>query len=225
MQGRSPRLSVHPYHKALLLTAVCALVLMGGLIRATLQAPRPLTSAEILAATRTAVDRAIAAAIAGGGLADADAFVSAAIRGELRRQGFGGVDVALRRPNDLNPLAALYFFIEVGEVAARFEVEGVRDPLLAIRLGLDVRIRADPFHPYTSHREPGVLAACLAHRYYHIAPEGPDLFARLENRTRDPYHFGFETFLSDRDDLAVDHSFLEGGWWGLDDAHRARYGL
>ena len=213
------------YHQALLATLVCTSILMAGLLRAYLAEPKPLTSAEVLAATRRSLDLAVDAAIARGGLDDAERFVATAIASDLHRQGFGGVDVRLIRPNDRNRLAAFYFLVNASGLVVRFDIDGVRDPLLAIRLGLDVRIRPDPYHPYESHREPGILAACVEARYYHFAPEGPDLFARLENRTRDRYHFGFETFLTDGDRLAVDHAFLEMGGWGLDAEHRARYGL
>ena len=213
------------YHKALLVAIACALVLVAGLLRATVQAPRTLTTAEVLAATRAAVREAVDAAIARGGLSDGEAFVASALSAHLHRQGFGGVTVHLIRPNDLNPMAAFYFYVNASGVVARFDLEGTRDPLLAIRLHLDFKIHPDPFHPYTTHREPGVLAACLARRYYHLAPDGPDFFARLENRTRDPYHFGFETFVTDGPRLAVDHTFLDTGAWGLTSEQRARYGL
>ncbi|HEV8594675.1 MAG TPA: hypothetical protein VGR51_04010 [Thermoplasmata archaeon] len=213
------------YHKALLITATCATIVLAGLVRAYVQAPKPLTTAEILAATRDAVDRAVDAAITSGGVSDSQSVVEAGITASLRRQGFGGLDAHLRRPNDLDPWAAFYFYVDVGTLRVRFDLEGTRDPLLAIRLGLDVRIHEDPYHPYGGHGDPGVLSVCLAHRYYHLAPEAPDFFARLENRTRDPYHFGLETLLSNGRELAADHSLLESGAWGLDDAHRARYGL
>ena len=213
------------YHKAILLTIACTLIVTGGLVRAVVQAPRPLTSAEVLAATRRAVDGAVDAAIEGGGLPHAESFVAARVASELRRQGFGGFDVRIRRPSDLNPLAVFYFLVNVRNETVRFDLEGVRDPLLAIRLGVDVRIRADPFHPYEGHREPGVLAACVSRHLYHAAPDAPDFFARLENRTSDPYHFGFEALLTDGTRLAVDHVLLETGTWDLDEEHRLRYGL
>jgi hypothetical protein len=217
--------AVRRYHKAILLTIACTLVVVGGLARAVVQAPRPLTSAEVLAATRHAVDAAVDAAIEEGGLPHAESFVAARVADELRRQGFGGVDARIRRPSDRNPLAVFYFFVDVRNETVRFDLEGVRDPLLAVRLGVDVRIRADPFHPYEGHREPGILAACVSRHLYHAAPDAPDFFARLENRTSDPYHFGFESFLTDGTRLAVDHVFLETGAWGLDEEHRQRYGL
>ena len=216
---------VRRYHQALWITAICSIVLAAGLVRAYLVAPRPLTSTEILAATRQAVDDAVNAAVGRGGITDSHRFVESTIAARLRAMGFGGELVHVRRPNDLDPYAALYFIVEVHDLAMRFDLEGTRDPLLSIRLGLEVRIRADPFHPYTSHREPAVLAACVRYHFYHLAPEGPDFFARLENRTFDPYHFGFETFVTDGAQLAVDHAFLETGAWGLDDLHRQRYGL
>ncbi len=213
------------YHKALLLTIACAAILAAGLARAYFAAPGPLTSAEVLAATRRAVDDAVDASIRDGGLLDAPRFVESRIAAHLAGMGFRGASIDLVRPNDLNPYAAFYFLVNASGLVVRFDIEGTRDPLLAIRLGLDVRVRADPFHPYTSHREPGVLAACLRERYYHVAPEGPDLFARLENRTRDPYHSGFEALLTDGSRVAADPAFLETGQWGLDALHRARYGL
>jgi len=216
---------VRRYHKALLIVVACSLVLAGGLLRAVVQAPLPLTSAEILAATRRAVDSAVDAAIDKGGLEDGETFLRSAIARELQRQGFGGVDVRLRRPNDLNPFAAFYFFVDVDDRSVRFDLDGTREPLAGIRLGHLVIIRADPNHPYEGHREQSVLEACLAHRYFHVAPEGPDFFARLENRTRDPYHFGFEALFTNGWVLAVDHIFFEEGSWGLDDVHRQRYGL
>lgn len=219
------RVRVRKYHKALVIVVACSLALAGGLLRAYLQAPKPLTSAEVLLAARRAVDLAVDASIGHGGLEDGEGFVRFAIADELHRQGFGGADVRLRRPNDLNPFAAFYFFVEVDDLSVRFDLEGTRDPLAAIRLGLIVVLRADPNHPYEGHRERSVLEACLAHRYYHVAPEGPDLFARLENRTRDPYRFGFEALLTNGWVLAVDHVFFEEGSWGLDDLHRQRYGL
>lgn len=213
------------YHQALLIAVACSAILAAGLVRAYVQAPRALTSAEVLAATRVAINEAVDASIDEGGLEDAESFVESAIASDLRRQGLGGGVVRLRRPNDLNPWAAFYFYVEVLGLSIRFDLEGARDPLLAIRLGVDVRIRADPHHPYESHGEPGILAVCLAHRYYHVAPEAPDFFARLENRTRDPYHFGFETLLAEGNGLAADYAFLEAGLWGLDEEHRQRYGL
>lgn len=215
---------VGPYHRAFAIALGCSAVLAVGLLRAYLVAPAPLTSAEILLATRRAVDEAVETAIERGGLRDAEAFVTRFISVQLERMGFGGVEVRLRRPNDLNPWAPFHFFVEIGDLSVRFDIDGTRDPLLAIRLGLDVRIRADPNHPYASHSEPGILAVCLAHRYYHAAPDGPDLFARLENKTRDPYHFGFETFVTDGDRLAVDHIYLETGAWGLTVEQAVRYG-
>ena len=220
-----PARAVRRYHKALLIALACGLLVAAGLVRAYIAAPRSLTSAEVLAATRVAVREAVDAAVARRGLSDAEAFVASAIADDLRRQGFGGALVHLVRPNDLNPWAAFYFVVNASGLAVRFDLEGTRDPLLAIPLGRDVPIRQDPDHPYTTHAKPGVLAACLAYRYYHVAPEGPDFFARLENRTRDPYHFGFETFVRDGSRLAVDHTFLETGTWGLNDEERARYGL
>lgn len=219
------RASVREYHKALLIAVACSLVLAAGLVRAYVQAPRPLTSADVLAATRRAVDGAVDAAIRSGGLVEAEAFVEDSIAANLESAGFGGGDVNVRRPNDLGARASFYWYVELGELSVRFELEGTRDPLLAIRLGLEVRIHADPYHPYATHGEPGILAVCLAHRFYHLAAEGPDFFARLENRTRDPYYFGFETFLVDGDRMAVDHAFLETGSWGLDATQRERYGL
>ncbi len=213
------------YHKGLLIALACSLLVVAALLRASVGAPGPLTSAEVLAATRAAVRDVVDAAIARGGLPDAEAALSDAVSTRLARMGFGGVSVHLARSNDLNPWGAFSFLVDASGVEAWFDVEGTRDPLLAIRLGLDVAIRADPFPPYSSHREPGVLAACLEHRYYHAAPDGPDLFARLENRTGDPYHFGFEAFLAEGDRLAVDHTFLETGRWGLTPEQRARYGL
>ena len=213
------------YHKALAIVAGCSVVLAGGLLRAYVQAPIPLTSSEILSATRGALDLAVDAAIEHGGLEDGEGFVRSAIADDLHRQGFGGVDVRMRRPNDLNPFAPFFFWVEVGDRSFRFDLEGTRDPLAAIRLGHVAVIRADPNHPYEGHREPGVLASCLARRYYHVAAEGPDFFARLENRTGDPYHYGFEALLTNGRDLAADYAFFESGTWGLDDTHRQRYGL
>ncbi len=213
------------FHKALAIVVACGLALAGGLLRAYVQAPRDLTSAEVLGAVRRAVDLAVDEAIERGGLDDAEGFVRAAIAVEIHRQGFGGVEVHLRRPNDLNPFAAFYFFVEVGDLTVRFDIEGTRDPLLATRLGQVSVIRADPNHPYEGHRERAVLESCLVRRYYHLAPEGPDLFARLENRTGDPYHFGFESLLTDGRALAADYAFLETGTWGIDDVHRVRYGI
>jgi len=216
---------VRDYHKALVIVIACSAVLAAGLLRAYVEAPRPLTSAEILAATRRAVDLAVDEAIEIGGLNDAEGFVRTAIVSELDRQGFGGVDVRLRRPNDLNPFAIFFFLVTVQDLSVRFDLEGTQDPLAAIRLGEVAIIHADPNHPYEGHRERRVLEACLAHSYYHVAAEAPDFFARLENRTRDPYHFGFEALLTDGRGLAADHAFYETGTWGLDDVHRQRYGL
>jgi hypothetical protein len=187
---------VREYHKALAIVAACSVVLAAGLVRAYIQAPRALTSAEIQLATRRGVDLAVDSAISRGGLDDAEAFVKRAIANDLHRQGYGGVDVRLRRPNDLNPFAALHFFVVVGNLSVRFDLEGTRDPLAAIRQETIALIRVDPNHPYESHRDPRVLDKCVASRYYHFASEGPDFFARLENRTRDPYHFGFEALLT-----------------------------
>lgn len=212
------------YHKALVIVAACSLVLAGGLFRAYLAAPKPLTSAEILTATRRAVDLATDAAIREGGLKDAQGFVRYAIDLELWHQGFDVPEVRLRRPNDLNPFASFYFFVEAEDISVRFDLEGTRDPLHAIRLGVLTTIRQDPNHPYEGHRDARVLSTCVAHPYYHHAPEGPDFFARLENRTRDPYHFGFEALLTEGRVLAADYAFFETGNWGLDETHRERYG-
>ena len=130
------------YHQALLLVVACSAVLAAMLVRAYVQAPKPLTSAELSAATRLAVDRAVDAAIATGGLGDAEAFVRSEITANLQLLGFRDLAVHLRRPNDLNPWAAFYFHVEVGQLSVRFDIEGVRDPLLAIRLGIEAQILA-----------------------------------------------------------------------------------
>src|SRR5437867_13126029 len=108
-----PWTCVRRYHKALVLALVCFLVVGLALARAYLQAPKRLTSAEVLAATRIAVRRAVDVAIGLRGLDDAPSFVRNGIAEELRRHGFRAADVALVRPNDLNPFAAFYFMVNV----------------------------------------------------------------------------------------------------------------
>lgn len=213
------------YHKALAIVGVCSLIVAGGLLRAYLVARSPITSAEVLAATRRAVDEAVEAAIRGGGLKDGEEFVRSSIDAYLRHSAFEIPAVRLRRPNDLNPYAAFYFLVEIPGLTVRFALEGTREPLYAIRTGGVSMIRQDPSGPYESHRDIHVMEACVAQRYYHHAPEAPDFFARLENRTSDPYHFGFEAILTNGRALAADYVLFETGRWGLEDLHRQRYGI
>lgn len=215
---------MRPYDQALALAAACSLVLAGGLLSAYVHAPRPLTSVDVLVATRRSVDAAVAAAISKGGLMDAEAFVRDALAEALQRAGFAPEPVRLRRPNDLNPWAVFHFFVDVGGLSVRFELHGTADPLAALRLGTRVPIVADPHVPYATHGDPSVLAVCLSRQYFHAARDAPDFFARLENRTRDPYRAGFESLLADGTQIAVDHTFFETGRWGLTAEQALRYG-
>lgn len=201
------------------------LVLAASLIRAYVAAPRPLTSQDVLGATRSAVLDAVDTAVRLGGLEDAEAWLRDAIVTQLERDGFAISSARIRRLNDLDPWRSFHFYVNASGVTVRFDIEGTPDPLLAIRTGVRVPIRPDPLHPYVRHREPGVLRACLEHQYYHASPDAPDLFARLENRTADSYHAGFEALLTDGSRLAVDHTYLETGVWELSPSQAARYGL
>src|SRR3989304_3623735 len=71
---RPPSNPVRDYHKALAIVIACSAVLAAGLLRAYVEAPRPLTSAAILTATRRAVHTAVGEAIEIGGLNDAAGF-------------------------------------------------------------------------------------------------------------------------------------------------------
>ncbi len=183
-----------------------------------------LTTSEVLAATRLAVNEAVAQAVAKGGLHDSESILKQLIVRQLGSAGFPAIDISIVRENDFNPRAAFHFDIVAGRVHARFRLDGVRDPLLAIRLGLDWAWREDPHHPYEIHGGSSVMSDCLTNHYFHLAGDAPDFFARLENRTEDRYHYGVETFVVVNGQLAVDHLFLDGSGL-MDDTHRLTYGL
>ena len=165
-----------------------------------------------------AVDEAVAKAVYDGGLEDAERFLNECISSVLSSTYGIHADARIVRFNDFDELAAFYFDVVAGDLSVRFRLDGVRDPLIAIRLGLDWRWREDPNHPYEIHGESSVMTDCLNNHYFHLAADAPDFFARLENRTEDPYHYGAETFLS------VDHLYLGGGGL-IDEPHRVVYGL
>jgi len=171
-----------------------------------------------------AVDDAVSTAIESGGLVDAERYLANKISYVLLSKFQTNYDVKILRMNDFDPYAVFYFDVLSGDMQVRFSLEGVKDPLLAMRLGLNWVWREDPNHPYTLHGNSTVMSRCLTNHYFHIAEDGPDFFARLENKTSDPYHFGVETFILHEGKLAVDHLLLSGGEI-LDDKHRELYGL
>jgi len=215
---------VRELHEALAVVIACC-VATAAIFAVAYARHRPnLTSADILAATRLAVDDAVKEAILKGGLKDSESHLSHLIGQRLRSAGFTGVDVSIVRTNDFDPLAGFHFDVTAGEISARFMLDGVKDPLLAIRLGLDWTWREDPHHPYETHARSSVMSDCLTNHYFHLAADGPDFFARLENKTEDRYHYGVETFLVVSGIVAVDHLFL-GGAGPIDGDHRLMYGL
>jgi len=212
------------FHKAMVLV-ISSCVAIAGILTAALTRERPrLMSAELMAATRVAVRESVVAAVKAGGLPDSESFVAERIATELSSMGFTGIHVQIVRSNDFDELAAFNFDVVAGGLSVRFTLEGVRDPLLSIRLGLDYRWREDPNHPYGAHGGSTVLSECLTNHYFHFAADAPDFFARLENKTEDPYHHGVETFLVVRGELAVDHLLL-GVNVTMDEGHRDSYGL
>lgn len=211
-------------HKALAVVIACC-VATACIFAVAYAKRRPiLTSAEILAATRLAVDDAVNEAVREGGLEDSETYLRQRIVQCLGSAGFFEEDVMIVRTNDFDPLAGFYFDIVAGGVSVRFKLEGVEDPLLAIRLGVDWQWREDPHHPHQSHGSSSVMSDCLTNHYFHLATDAPDFFARLENKTEDRYHFGVETFLVTGGVVAVDHLLL-GGLGPIDENHDLMYGL
>jgi len=215
---------VRELHKAVAVVVACCIA-TACIFAAAYAKRRPeLTSAGILAATRLAVDDAVEEAVLKGGLADSESYLTQRIAERLNSAGFPDKDVKIVRTNDFDPLAGFHFDVVVGGVSARFRLDGVRDPLLAIRLGLEWTWQEDPHHPYETHARSSVMSDCLTNHYFHLAADGPDFFARLENKTEDRYHFGVETFLVVGGVVAVDHLFL-GGAGPIDADHKLVYGL
>lgn len=211
-------------HKAVAVVVACCIA-TACIFAAAYAKRRPeLTSAGILAATRLAVDDAVEEAVLKGGLEDSESYLRQRIAERLNSAGFPDKDVKIVRTNDFDPLAGFHFDVVAGGVSARFRLDGVRDPLLAIRLGLDWEWREEPHHPYEMHGSSSVMSDCLTNHYFHLAADGPDFFARLENKTEDKYHYGVETFLVVGGVVAVDHLFL-GGAGPIDGDHRLTYGL
>ena len=211
-------------HKAVAVVVACCIA-TACIFAAAYAKRRPeLTSAGILAATRLAVDDAVEEAVLKGGLEDSESYLRQRIAERLNSAGFPDKDVKIVRTNDFDPLAGFHFDVVAGGVSARFRLDGVRDPLLAIRLGLDWEWREEPHHPYEMHGSSSVMSDCLTNHYFHLAADGPDFFARLENKTEDKYHYGVETFLVVDGVVAVDHLFL-GGAGPMDADHRLAYGL
>lgn len=211
-------------HKAVAVVVACCIA-TAGIFAAAYAKRRPrLTSADILAATRLAVDAAVDEAIMEGGLNDSESYLRERIAGQLDSAGFSIEDVRIVRRNDFDPLAGFSFEVSAGDVSARFRLDGVRDPLLAVRLGLDWEWREDPNHPYEMHASSSVMSDCLTNHYFHLAVDAPDFFARLENKTEDRYHSGVESFLVVGGVVAVDHLFL-GGAEPMDADHKLIYGL
>lgn len=211
-------------HKAWAMVIACC-VATAAIFAVAYAKRRPmLTSAEILEVTRLAVNDVVDEAIFKGGLEDSESHLSNLIALRMRSEGFTGVDVRVVRTNDFDSLAGFHFDVVAGEISVRFRLDGIRDPLLAIRLGLDWKWREDPHHPYEMHASSSVMSDCLTNHYFHLAADGPDFFARLENKTEDRYHYGVETFLVVGGAVAVDHIFLAGAGL-IDEAHRLAYGL
>jgi len=215
---------VRDLHKAAAVVLACCIATAGIFVAAFLKQKPKMTSAELLEATRMAVRDAVDTAVMAGGLNDSETFMRERISWRLASMGFEELGVKIVRRNDFDVLAAFDFDVVAADVSIRLNLAGVRDPLLAIRLGLDWVWREDPNHPYEIHGGSGVMSDCLTNHYFHLAADGPDFFARLENKTEDAYHHGVETFLVVDGQLAVDHLLL-GGHQPMDDAHRIMYGL
>jgi hypothetical protein len=215
---------VRKIHKAVALVVACCIA-TACIFGAAYAKRRPrLTSADILTATRLAVDEAVEEAVLKGGLNDSESHLSRLITARLNTAGFIGDEVRIIRTNDFDPLAGFHFEVLAGDISVRFRLDGVRDPLLAIRLGLNWEWREDPHHPYEMHARSSVMSDCLTNHYFHLAADAPDFFARLENKTEDRYHSGVETFLVVGGVVAVDHLIL-GGAEPMDADHRLTYGL
>jgi hypothetical protein len=216
---------MRPLSKAVAIVLASSLVLGAILAYAVVREGPRLTSGDVLAATRTALANLVERAVAQGGLDDAVAAAEASIRDALAARGHSVPAVRVVRYNDFNPLAAFFFDVQAGDVTARFVVDGLADPLRAMRTGEWVLLRQGPFHPYERHADSAVLALCLARTYFHFAEDGPDLFARLENRTDDPYYYGFESLVTDGGATTADHLLFATGRYAPDPFHRAVYGL
>ncbi len=201
-----------------------------------------LPPSELMHAIEVALERAIDDAIRLGGLDDAKTYLEAGIAEELARNGYS-LDVKIIRENEIDMESAFFFEVAAGNARCRFYIDGVRDPLIGIRLGaeyaLQYRIRQCPFSPYEQHGNYEVRAECLTHHYYHVSRDGSDLFARLENKTSDGRYYGFEVLITD-DPLScgrscADHIYLSKGTqvrlidekfaFFFDDSHCAKYGI
>ncbi len=207
------------------MTALSAALVIGSLAVAWARQVPFLTSGDLQRIGRAALEAAVDAAIDVGGLGDAVEDLEGRVALGLQRAGFPEASVQVVRRNDFDPMAAFFVELVSGEVTARVSVEGLTDPLLAIRLGVHRPIAREPADPLEAHGRTSVLEACVARGYYHAAQGAPDLFARLENRTADPYHFGLETFLPGEAPLTLDHQHFRTGTFGLSPEDKRRYGL
>ena len=216
---------VRDLHRAILAVAISLAVLTAALALTYARREKLLTSAELRKAAWRSLSSLVELAVREGGLTHPERMLEEEIGRNLAKLGYGGQVVEVRRYNDFEPLAAFLFEVEAEGVVATVSVEGQIDPLLAIRLGINRTILSEPNTPYEFHGEEGVLSSCLANHYYHYAVDAPDFFARLENRTSDPYHYGFESFLLIEGQLVLDHKYLESGEKSLSLEDRERYGL
>ncbi len=215
---------VRDLHKALTVVVSCCLAMALIFVMAYVYEESRLTSQEILRAVRIAVNSAVDESVRLGGLDDGESYVRNAIETVVFSQHYIETQARILRYNDFDPYAVFFFDVNMDNVSARFHLEGVKDPLLAIRLGLDWTWREDPYRPYKLHRSSTVMSDCLTNHYFHMADDGPDFFARLENRTEDAYHYGVETFIVINGKLAIDHLLLSGKA-PMDEMRAERYGL
>jgi|GEM_PF-2624689 len=205
-----------------------------------------LSQDELWHATDNAVEHAIDEAINLGGIANSKIYLEEEIAKKLAEKGYS-VKVKIIRENEIDIDAAFYFDVFAGKVKCRYYLDGIRDPLIGIRLGKDYslhyRIRKCPYSPYEQHGEREILEDCLNKHYYHSSRDGADFFARLENKSSDGRYYGLEVFITD-DPLGcgrscVDHIYfsdytsnyhslesLDGEKrFYLDDCHCKKYGI
>lgn len=215
---------MRPLLKAILVVSICFMVLFATFYVAAKRTKVPLTDGDVWQATRDAMNSAVNESIEKNGLSDSQDWLEQKILLNLQED-FEAEEVKIIRYNAFKPYTAYFFDVKVDDLKTRFYINGIKDPLMAIRLGLDYEIRMCPHKPYLMHGNPDVLSDCLENHYYHFSREGGDIFARLENRSGDPYYAGLEVFVEYEGNVTLDWEVLGEGEEDLEKHLKRKYGI